>query len=275
MTIIAEKQKPTTVEPKPSRFRAAVRRILRARIAAGIIFVLPLWIAYFLIKFVFESMRDASLWVVQGYLQSSFGERFLERWGIPSGGLAERGLEALPADIQWGVSIASVLLTILFLYLVGLFTANIIGRRLVGAVEHLVNRLPLVKTVYRASKQILEAFTGEEKREFQRVALIPYPSMEVRSIGFITALTRDVDTGDELCTCFLATTPNPTTGYVFVLRRSDVIELDWSMEDAISVIMSGGALVPPTVPFLGPTGRRAPIRSIEGKSPSGDPGASS
>jgi uncharacterized membrane protein len=82
--------------------------------------------------------------------------------------------------------------------------------------------------------------------------------MEVRSIGFITATTKDADTGEELCTCFLATTPNPTTGYVFVLRRTDLIELDWTVEDAISVIMSGGAGVPPEIPFLGRKGETRP-----------------
>lgn len=252
-------------KPKVSPFRVTLRRFLRARITAGLIFVLPLWIAFLLVKFVFEVMRDTSLWVVESYLQSVWGERFLETWGVTAPDLAERGLEILPANVQWGISIFSVLLTILFLYLVGLFTANIIGKRLVKGVELLVNRLPLVKTVYKASKQILEAFTGDGGRDFQRVALIPYPSMEVRSIGFITALTKDDRTGEELCTCFLATTPNPTTGYVFVLRRSDVIELDWSMEDAISVIMSGGALVPNTLPFVCGLPDAAPLAGISPK----------
>ena len=95
--------------------------------------------------------------------------------------------------------------------------------------------------------------------------------MEVRSIGFITAITKDEHTGEELCTCFLATTPNPTTGYVFVLRRSDVIELDWTIEDAISVIMSGGALVPSTVPFMCGLPGAAPPAAISPTHAAGKP----
>ncbi|MCH7632568.1 MAG: hypothetical protein IIB59_05090, partial [Planctomycetes bacterium] len=115
-------------KPKVSPFRVTLRRFLRARITAGLIFVLPLWIAFLLVKFVFEVMRDTSLWVVESYLQSVWGERFLETWGVTAPDLAERGLEILPGNVQWGISIFSVLLTILFLYLVGLFTANIISR---------------------------------------------------------------------------------------------------------------------------------------------------
>lgn len=234
---------------KKSRIRLTIQRILRARITSGVIFVLPLWIAFLLVKFLFEAMRDASLWVVEAYLASNWGETLRERWAVSAEQLADKGIGAFDTAGQWAISLISVFLTLVLLYFVGLITANFFGKRMVKGVEQLLNRVPLVKTVYKASKQILEAFTNEESRDFQRVALIPYPSMQVRSLGFITAITKDSQTGEELCTCFLATTPNPTTGYVFVLRRVDLIELDWSVEDTISVIMSGGALIPAQVPF--------------------------
>ncbi len=235
--------------PQSSRLWATIRRIMRARITAGVITVLPIWIAYLLVKFIFEAMRDMSLWVVVRYLRSSWGSTLVESWGVEPAVLDAQGISALSTAWQWTIGIFCVFLTMFFLYVVGVLTANFLGRRVVKAVERLVNRVPLVKTVYRASKQILEAFTGEDARDFQRVVLIPFPSMEVRSVGFITAIAKDTETGEELCVCFIATTPNPTTGFVFVVRRSDVIELDWSIEDAISVVMSGGVLVPPTIPF--------------------------
>jgi uncharacterized membrane protein len=223
---------------------------LRARLTAGVVFVLPLWIAFMLVRFLFEAMRDTSLWVVEAYLASDLGKALVERLGVTAEQLASEGISVLKPSYQWGISIVAVLLTFVLLYLIGLFTANFFGKRMVKFFESLLDRVPLVKTVYKASKQILEAFANEESRDFRRVALIPYPSMEVRSLGFITAITKDADTGEELCTCFLATTPNPTTGYVFVLRRADLIELDWTIEDTISIIMSGGALIPPEVPFI-------------------------
>lgn len=211
-----------------------------------------------LVRFLFEAMRDASLWVVEAYLASGLGKHLVEKLGVTADQLGREGISILKPGYQWAISIVAVLLTIVLLYLVGLFTANFFGKRLIKGVERLLDRVPLVKTVYKASKQILKAFTNEDSRNFRRVALIPYPSMEVRSLGFVTAITKDSDTGEELCTCFLATTPNPTTGYVFVLRRADLIELDWTVEDTISIIMSGGALVPPEVPFLRTT-KTSPI----------------
>lgn len=249
-TIAAKTSSTDDAKPKKSRVRATVQAILRARITAGVVFVLPLWIAYLLVKFLFEAMRDTSLWVVEAYLASDIGKALVEKLGVTADQLSDQGISILKPSYQWGISIAAVLLTFVLLYLIGLFTANFLGKRIVKGFEALLDRVPLVKTVYKASKQILEAFANEEARDFRRVALIPYPSMEVRSLGFITAITRDTNTGEELCTCFLATTPNPTTGYVFVLRRADLIELDWSVENTISIIMSGGALIPPQVPFI-------------------------
>lgn len=228
-----------------------MRRILRARITAGMVVVLPIWITFLLLKFIFGALRDASLWLVVAYLGTDRGKGLLESWGkVSREVIEEKGLAALPPHVQWTIAIICVLLTVFSLYVIGLFTANLIGRRFVTGIEQLVNRLPLVKTVYRASKQILEAFTSDSAQEFQRVALVPFPCMEVRTLGFITAVSKDADTGEDICSVFLATTPNPTTGYMLLLRRSDVIELDWSVEDAISVIMSGGAMTPKVVPLV-------------------------
>jgi len=212
-------------------------------------------------------MRDMSLWLVEIYLASGQGAKIVASWGVDAEELARDGLSALPTEWQWAIGIFCVFLTIVLLYIIGVFTANFLGKRVVLAIEHLVNRLPLVKTVYRASKQILEAFTGDAAQEFQRVALVPFPSKEVRSLGFITAISRDTNTDEELCTVFLATTPNPTTGYVFLMKRADVVELDWSVEDAISVIMSGGSLTPPRIPLAqmaagGPTSGGTPPAAI-------------
>ena len=235
--------------PKRSRLGVTLKRILRARITAGVAVVLPIWITFLLGKFIFELMRDMSLWIVVRYLASDFGKSVVNSWGVAPEVLAKEGLAALPAGPQWAIGLLCVFLTISFLYIVGVMTANFIGRWFVQGIESLFNRLPLIKTVYNACKQILASFTSESAREFQRVALDPFPSDEARSIGFITSISKDPKTGEELCSVFVATTPNPTTGYVFVLRRADVIELDWSIEDAISAVMSGGATMPANIPF--------------------------
>lgn len=252
--------------PKRSRIWMTLRSLLRARITAGLFVILPLWITYLLVRFLFEFMRDTSLWMVEMWLNMGLGGRWLARWGISEEILHAKGIEAFPRHVQWGIEIFCVFLTIFFLYAVGMLTANILGKRVIGLVEVLLGRLPLIKTVYRASKQILSSLAGESGQSFQRVALLPFPSRETRSIGFITGTSRDSRTGEELCTVFLASTPNPTTGFIFVLPRKDVVELDWSIEKAIGVIMSGGVMIPEQIPLLGPQGAKprtqpAPVES--------------
>lgn len=244
-------------KPPRSRLWATVRAVLRARVTAGLLLVLPVWVTYLLVRFVFELMRDTSLWVVDWYLRH-WGATFVEALGVSADKFAVDGVAVLPSGIKWGVSIFSVFLTVFFLYLLGVMTANFLGRRLVHVAEGLLERVPFVKTVYRATKQILGTFAGEPSQNFQRVALVPYPTKETRSIGFITGITKDAHTGEELCMVFVPATPNPTSGFVFVLKRADVIELDWTVEEAIRVIISCGVLAPATIPLASSSQLNAP-----------------
>lgn len=234
-------------DPRRSRAGKALRSLLRARITAGLVVILPLWITYLLLRFLFEFMRDTSLWVVEMWLNMGLGGAWLARWGISEEILRQKGIEAFPRNVQWGIEVFCVFLTVVFVYMVGMFTANIIGKRVIAGMEILLDRLPLVKTVYRATKQILASLAGDAAQNFQRVALVPFPSKEMRSVGFITGITRDRSTGEELCSVFLASTPNPTTGFVFVVPRRDLIELEWTVEEAISLVMSGGVILPPSI----------------------------
>jgi len=239
-------------------------------VTAGLLLVLPVWVTYLLVRFVFELMRDTSLWVVDWYLRH-WGVAIVKAWGVSAQEFADKGVAGLPSGIQWAVAIFSVFLTIFFLYLLGVLTANFLGRRLVHVAEGLLERVPFVKTIYRATKQILGTFAGETSQNFQRVALVPFPTRETRSIGFITGMTKDSHTGEELCMVFVAATPNPTSGFVFVVKRADVIELDWTVEEAIRVIISCGVLAPPTIPLVSssqpntpenPTGRAKAVSGI-------------
>jgi len=266
---------------RKSRIAATLKVLLRTRVTAGLLVVLPLWVTIMLVKFIFELMRDASLWVVEAYLRSPLGAGFLDRLIVPkpagyagwteadrkylSSEIAQipvsekldylrRGLghkidtkeffEILPETVEWGTAILSVLLTIFILYVIGLFTKNIVGRKTIDTFEHVLDQVPLVKTIYRSSKQILATFAGEQSQEFQRAALIPFPQEKMRCVGFITAIFKDSVTGEELATVFIPTTPNPTTGYLQILKRKDLVQLDWSVEDAFRTIMSGGIMRP-------------------------------
>ncbi len=235
----------TGESPHRSRAWVAMRSLLRARITAGLIVILPIWITYLLVKFVFELMRDASLWAVETFLATGWGHALVAQWTVSPEAIKGKGLEAFGWKGQWVIGIICVFLTVFFLYSIGVLTANFVGKRVIAGVEILLDRVPLVKTVYRATKQILASVAGDQAKNFQRVVLVPYPNRETRSIGFITGITRDDRSGEELCAVFMPCTPNPTTGFVFVLPRSELVDLDWTVEDAFSMIMSGGAIFPP------------------------------
>jgi len=211
---------------------------------AGLILVIPIWITILLIGFVFGMMRDASLWMVEAMLKNPWATGMLRRIGVSAEDLSGGAIETLPLAVRWGLGALAVLLTVLVLYFLGMVTTNIAGRRIVHAVEALVDRLPLVKTIYRASKQVLETFAGESAQSFQRVVSVPFPSPQVRTIGFVTRVIRDATPGEELCSVFVATVPNPTTGYVFLVKRRHLVELNWTVEEALKVILSGGVLLP-------------------------------
>jgi len=261
------------VEPT-SRLWSTLQALLRARVTAGLVFVLPLWITYLLLRFIFELMRDTSYWVVDWYLRG-WGDKLVESWGVAAEEFAAKGVTVLPPQVQWGVAIFSVLLTVFFLYCIGVLTANIVGRRFVRLGESILEHVPFVKTIYKSSKQILQTIAGESGQNFQRVVLIPFPTKEVRSIGFVTGTSRDTTTGEELYTVYLPTAPSPTGGFVIVVRKSDVIELDWTVENALKTIISGGVLGPNTIPLLSqpnapPTPRRPsePQAQTRGPTPS-------
>lgn len=241
----AEKRQP----PKKSRIWATLKVLTRTRVMAGLIVVLPIYVTIVVVRFVFEIMRDSSQWVVYGILEGGWMQWLPEGWQFEWQGFTRDELQG--SRIQWGIAIFSVFLTVFILYTIGLMTANIVGHRTLALFERIVDRVPLVKTAYRLPKQILASFATHsgDGPKFQRVALVPYPSRETRSIGFITGSCREHETGEEIVSVFVATTPNPTTGFVFLLRRSELIELDWTLEDGFQAMMSAGILMPGVVPF--------------------------
>lgn len=263
----ATDQSPPPGIPDPrrqSRVWATFKALIRTRVTTGLLVVLPIYITYLLVMFVFKLLRDASLWLIVSILTfygktlpPDRGSELAKWWGLKT----EKGLSPedpvvildapvaevfvqMPGLAKWIISIIAVFLTIFVLYSIGLLAANIIGKRVIETMESILDHVPLVKTVYRSSKQILTTFTGDQAQNFQRVALIPFPQERMRCVGFITAVFTDSVTDEELASVFIPTTPNPTTGYLQILRRKDLIELNWSVEDAVRVIMSGGILRP-------------------------------
>jgi uncharacterized membrane protein len=258
-------------QPRPerprSRVMAAVRALVRARITAGVLTILPIMITFSLVWIVFDWFRDLFRWLIGVTLRGPWGPLLAARWDVTSEQWRAQGLAALPQFVQWGVWAFAIVLTFFLLYMIGLLAANVIGRRVLDWLDYLVSRVPFVKSVYSALKQIIGLFSGSQAAGFQRVALVPFPNEITRSVGFITNTMRDAVTGEDLCAVFIAPTPNPTTGYVFMLRRADLIEVDWTVEEAVKAIMSGGIISPQNITMMTGRGMAPPRAGLESKPP--------
>lgn len=137
------------------------------------------------------------------------------------------------------------LLVLISLYLLGLLASHWAGRRAFGAIERLSGRIPLVKTVYTLGKQLADALSLPEKGAFKRVVMVEHFRTGVWSIGFVTATVPDPEeAGHKLLRLFIPTAPNPTSGFVVTVKESQVREMDWSVPEAMNLILSGGMVSP-------------------------------
>jgi len=131
--------------------------------------------------------------------------------------------------------------------LMGVLARNFLGRRIIRLGEALFERLPVVNRVFKALKQISEAFWGQNKTVFSHVVAVEYPRKGIYTIGFVTSMNRKDakdKAGERLINVLLLTTPNPTSGYLVIVPEKEAVRLDMSVEDALKMIVSGGAVVP-------------------------------
>jgi uncharacterized membrane protein len=175
-------------------------------------------------------------------------------------GLMNRLLVLLPAKYEpqnwfppeWQIpdvvpTVVGAILAVLLLLISGFLGANLLGRRLVALYERILDRIPLVRSVYGSVKHFAEIVFAEDGTSFKKVLLIEYPRQGLYSLCFLTSeKAREVQrrTHDDVVTVFLPTTPNPTSGFMLFVPRKDVIELDMPIEDALKMIISLGVVVP-------------------------------
>jgi uncharacterized membrane protein len=197
-----------------------VKRI-RRYLVAGILVWAPLAVTYMLLKFAVNLMDRTLLLIPEQYRP----------------------------DYVLGIHIPGlgVILAIVVLFFTGLLAANFVGRAFVGGWESLMDRIPFVRAVYSAAKNFAEMVFSDSGQSFKKVLLIEYPRKGLYSLAFQTAskLGEIQDrTGEDVVCCFVPTTPNPTSGFIIIVPRNDIIELDMEVDDALKMIISLGVVVP-------------------------------
>lgn len=194
----------------------------------GMLTIIPIWVTWLIFSFILRQLSRAGSPGVRALTS------LLDR--------IEPGLsEALITP--WTQTFLAILLTLLMLYLLGWAANLVVGRRLIGLFDRMMHTIPLVQQIYGATKQLLTALQHKPDG-VQRVVLIEFPSPEMKTVGFVTRVMKDRATGDELAAVYVPTTPNPTSGYLEIVPIAKLVDTDWSMEEAMRFIVSGGAVAP-------------------------------
>lgn len=205
-------------------------RSLQRNILAGIITIGPLAITYLIFKFLLDALANAGLPVVQ-----LFAAIFPQNW----------------LSHPWLQSVLAIVLTLVMLYVVGRVTSLVIGRQAFELFEAVMERLPVVAKIYTSVRQLVDSMMAK-KESSQRVVLVDFPIAGQKSIGFLTRTMTDEATGELLAAVLLPNAINPTSAFLQILPIHRVTETDLSMEQAMSMIMTGGAVGPESIQFSRP-----------------------
>ena len=173
---------------------------------------------------------------------------------VPSQYQPEEILKAiLGEDVRVNIRGLGVVFFLVFTTFIGWIAKGLLGRTFIRSAENLVNRMPVVRSVYSGVKQIAETVFAQADRSFEKACLIEYPRRGIWAIGFISTtakgeVSKRSGSGQKMQSIFVPTTPNPTSGFLLFFPADDVIELDMSVEDAAKLVISAGLVYPEDLP---------------------------
>ena len=202
-------------------------RSLQRNVLAGLITIGPLFVT----------------WLVFSWVWSN-----LARAGLPLARLLDPALPHELLEHQGFEPVLAVLLTLVMLYVVGVITSMVVGRQIFNLFEAILERLPFVAKVYTSVRQLLDTMMAK-KDTGQRVVLVDFPAPGQKCIGFLTRTMTDSTTGRPLAAVLLPNAINPTSAILQILPADRVTETDLTMEQAMSMLMTGGAVAPETLRF--------------------------
>ncbi len=199
----------------------------------GLLTLLPLWLAWLVVSFLFGLLSDLSRPWVEPLLRA----------------LANLDVAIFSwAAEPWAMSLVALVGTLSIIILVGALAQRVIGKKLLIWVEGLIAHVPLVNVIYSSSRKLLDMLQ-QPPVGTQRVVLIDFPHRDMKVVGFVTRILHE-DGGDrELAAVYVPTTPNPTSGFLEIVPIDQLTPTDWTVDEAMAFIISGGAVAPSSVPF--------------------------
>lgn len=202
-------------------------RSLRRLFFTGLLTLLPIWLTWVVMRFVFVTLSDISRPWVEPALSGIAAGNPAMAWIT---GETARGILAMAG-------------TVVAVLLVGAFAGRVLGQRMLRGFDRFIQRVPLANSVYSGARKLLDILQTSPDGT-QRVVLIEFPNKGMRTVGFVTRVLKEEGSGRELAAVYVPTTPNPTGGYLEIVPLEDLIPTDWTVDQAMSFIISGGAVAP-------------------------------
>ena len=202
---------------------------LKANLIAGVLTIIPILVVWLVLSFVFEVLFRVGAPMERALIDA------VTR-------VAPSAQQILTNPLfEWFVAITVALLAI---YAIGAAASHVVGDRLIAFFESLIDRIPGVQTVYSASKKLIGVLQQKPGGGAARIVLFDFPYPGVKVIGLVMRTFTDSNTGEEIAIVYVPTTPNPTSGYLEMVPVKKLVPTDMTMEDAMTMIVSGGAITP-------------------------------
>lgn len=213
------------VAPKPKK---SLFSICQDYMLTGVLTVIPLVVTWFIVELVFDMLSGFGRPVVNRIAAS------IEPFSLSLAGVLRHPF------FQYFLAIVLVLFMLVF---IGWIATKVIGKRIISFFDNLMVRIPMVSTIYGSLKKLLNTLL-QKPDSVQRVVLIDFPSDGKKAIGLVTKTFTDTDTGENMAVVFVPMSPNPTGGFLEIVPVSVLISTDWTIDEAMTFIISGGAVSP-------------------------------
>ena len=202
---------------------------IRNRLVSGIFVIVPFAVTVVIIRWLFLKLADILRPIVAKALDFLSQVHVIQQWP--------------EIYVKYTVSLATILLLLFLIYLIGMIGKAVAGRRLLALGEKIVLKIPLVRTIYSATKQVTTSLAMPDSTAFKSVVLVEFPRKGFYAVGFLTGTLKD-SSGRTFCKVFIPTTPNPTTGFFELISADEVLQTEMTIEEAFKMIISGGILSP-------------------------------
>lgn len=204
---------------------------LQAKLILGLLTILPLAVVWYVLSFLIGLLSWAGRPLV---------DTIVRYFGVRSDGTTSW------FSNEYVATTLAVILSLWIIYIVGVVASNVIGARLIAWISGLLGRVPIVKQVYGAVQKLIQSLSHKPDG-VQRVVLLPFPSEDLRAIGFVTKTFTDAATGTEMAAVYMPTAVNPTCGYLEIIAIDKCIPTDLTGDQAMNMILSGGATAPDVI----------------------------